>query len=365
MSFTIQLTIDQNIMHDMTAITIDNCAAIFTINDNVVEVTADVVGFHLLKLTNKSNTKFKIVSVKVGGCDLRKLLYLSYLETHTGQKLQPATELWEKNQTWVLPFGYPLSHWVASVEEKISDGTLGKNLLDDYCFYYPESIRLEPGKFPQIIQDFYEYNFNFTMVSKKSLNAIEIPYMRYCKEISNKSINDATNEISNNLELIMRNGLEYSMHNDNVKEFQPASDDSAWRIVWLKKNNQITKLVEQFPAVQKLIDCLNLNHWHAFIGVLPPGGFIYPHKDFVMHRLENKEFVYYQGCAQLYIPLQWPAGNYIKFANVGALAMESNDPMVINTDYFTHCVINDSDQTRYILGIRVHHDILNDCDFNF
>jgi hypothetical protein len=359
MNFSVQLTVDSDVTADDITIVVDDRSAEFTIKNQCIEVLACGVGFHVLRLTNNTHKRFNIGQVKINGCDLRKLIYLSYLENQIEQKFQPATELWESGQTWVLPFGYPVSGWIETVEQRIPNNLLGQNLLDNYCFYYPESIRLENSLLPQTVKDFYEYNFNFTMVDKSVADATKIPYMKYQKEISAELIEVANQEVQDNLEFIESVGTEYGQHNDNLKEFQK----SAWRILWLSKKKIKTSEFDKFPCIQKLIDSLDLDYWQAFIGVLPPGGFIYPHKDIDIQTLNNKQYENYRGCTQLYIPLSWPAGNYIKFAGAGTLSFESKKPMVVNTDHFTHSVVNVSDQTRYVLAIRSHNDIINNCSF--
>jgi len=74
----------------------------------------------------------------------------------------------------------------------------------------------------------------------------------------------------------------------------------------------------------------------------------------------NPEYENYQGCTQLYVPLAWPAGNFIKIAGAGILPMDE-ETLVINNDTFTHSVINASTQTRYALGLRVNKKIIHDC----
>ena len=123
----------------------------------------------------------------------------------------------------------------------------------------------------------------------------------------------------------------------------------------------MVETAEQFPAVTALLDSLALDQWYAFIGVLPPGGFIYPHRDFDTAKQNNDSYQEYKGCTQLYIPVYWPKDNYIKFADAGILNFESGQSVVINSDYYSHCLVNNSDQNRIVIGVRCHQDILKDC----
>ena len=360
MTFDIQLIVDQDILVDDISISVDNSIVPYTIKNQCITVLARDPGLHILKLTTHTNKKINIRQVKIGGCSLRKLIYLSYLITQSGKRFQPATELWEADQTWVLPFGYPLSYWLDTVEQQIANGYLGKNLFKNFYFYYPESIKFKNNQFPQMIQDFFKYNFNFTLIDKANPDIKKIPYMEYTKEIPTDLIEDTSKEIVENLEFIMSAGTTYGQQKDNIDEF----DSSLWRIIWLAKNKTLTEDSKKFPNAQKLINFLDLNYWHAFIGILPPGGFIYPHTDLDISKLNNKEFEEYQGCTQLYVPLLCKPGNYIKFAGGGTIELTIGQPMIINNDQFTHCVVNSSQHPRYVLAIRSHKDIFKDCNFN-
>ena len=58
----------------------------------------------------------------------------------------------------------------------------------------------------------------------------------------------------------------------------------------------------------------------------------------------------YGGCGQLYIPVNFKAGNYFKFNNIGLLPLTG--PMLINTQQFTHALINNSNEYRFAIGIH-------------
>jgi len=157
--------------------------------------------------------------------------------------------------------------------------------------------------------------------------------------------------------MVFEQGINYTQYSSNIEEYSK----SFWRVVWLKQNHKYgTDMAAQFDKVLNLIDSLDLDTWHVFIGVLPPGGFIYPHKDRDTHKATSDQYKFYQGCTALYIPIVWPEKNYIKFAGVGTLPIQQDQPMVINNDFFTHCVINDSQENRVVIGVRAHQDILAD-----
>lgn len=348
-------------------ITIDSCPVDFLISDNCISIAApDNFGFHLLKITSLSNKRFNIETVLVDGADLRKLLYLSWICNSDGTRMQPATECWEAGQVWILPYGNPLSFWISTAEKKITNDLYGKNLDDHYWIYYPDTIELSQHLFPDVLTDFFKYNFDFTAVPKSSEpDLLPIPYMEYSKDIPKILLNSVLKEFVDNRDYIEEHKSSYGQHSGNKKEFGDKLTGTEWVLFWLhhrlasddKKALYQTHL-DLFPATKELLTFLNHKYWSVFIGIVPPGGFIYPHSDNVHTvRADYEEF---QGCTQLYIPLQWADGNYIKFAGAGSPNL-SNGPMVINNDRFTHAVVNDSTQDRYILAIRCDKSIEKNC----
>ena len=346
----ISISITSDVVASDLAISIDNCPVDFEIIDHTVQITAPSrFGLYTLKIVNCSNNRIAINQVSINGSSLRKLLYLSWTTTASGQRIQPCTELWERDQYWTLPFGNPLSHWISVTETKIPNDYYGKDLSESFCIWYPDRLELS-DRFPQIIKDFFNHNFDFTIVSQSKFDHRHVPYIKFQGQLDSELLASATTEIINNTDIVLTQGTGYGQHADNQKEFN-LSDEKIWKRIWLKRREQPRDQQEQFSATWKLIDSLNLDIWSVFVGVLPPGGFIYPHTDNTTDKdLNNSPYV---GCTQLYIPIQWPENNYIKFNNAGILNMESG-PMIVNTDRFTHAVVNDSDQYRYVLAIGLN-----------
>jgi hypothetical protein len=364
MTFEIRLILDQSLQPEDITITVDDQPTIFAIDFNTLIIRQPHQGFlHLLKLTNITGKRFSIQQVQIGECDVRKLIYLSHIENPNGQRFQPATELWETGQVWVLPFGYPLSGWLELVEKKIVNDLFGKNLLEQFKFYYPQSLTLDAAQFPQMVRDFYQHNFGFTMLDHQDRDPVKIPYMNYRKSINSDLVSAAEQEVNSKLDYVMTHGLSYSQYKSNQQEYQFESTDQCWRIIWLSRDRVDTEAAALFPQIKQLVDSLDLDHWYVFVGLLPPGGFIYPHLDYNTNLASNSDYRSYQGCTQLYIPLSWPEHNYIKFAGAGVLSLESGQAMVINNDNFVHSVVNNSNQNRIVLSVRSHHKILNDCDW--
>lgn len=358
MTYVIQLYLDHALYQGDVEVYLDDQPVPYTATDRLLTVSGQHAGFlHVLQVVNRTQTKFGIVRVIIDDCDLRKLLYLSYVEDQQGQRRQPATELAGPGQRWVLPFACPVSGWLETVGRKLPNNVFGQDLLSRSCIYYPQSQILDQQKFPKMICDFYRHNFDFSIVDRDETDPCKIPFMRYNKPMNSLLLDQARQQIQDLMPMIFEQGVDYTQYSSNIEEY----NKSFWRVVWLKQNHRYgTDMAAQFDKVLNLIDSLGLDTWHVFIGVLPPGGFIYPHKDHDTHKATSEKYKFYQGCTALYIPMVWPEKNYIKFAGVGTLPIQQDQPMVINNDFFTHCVVNDSEENRVVIGVRAHQDILAD-----
>lgn len=328
----------------------------FSLTENGIFIYTDCVfGLHKLSLTSINPIKLEILQVFVNDCSLRKMLYLGWIENSNHQRFQPGTVIWEVGQTWHLPFGYPVSYWLELVETKFPNGVLGKDLNELYRIYYPDSVIVDSDRFPKIVTDFFSHNFNFTVIPKETATVEQIPYMWYKKSIPHELLGLVGQEVIKNIN--NSTAEPDKQRSQNQKEFGNKFDPN-WNAVFLYKCGKKLPITDDYPCVQSMIDLLELDCWTVFIGILPPGDFIYPHVDDTNN--SNPEYLNYLGCTQLYVPLMWPEGNFIKFAGVGILPMKDK-PLVINTDHFTHSVVNTSDQSRYVLGIRASTKIINDC----
>ena len=317
-------------------------------NNQYITVSNLVSGLHQLKIINLVDQRINVKQVLVDGCNLEKLLYLSWATTANGQRVQPNTELWESSMTWTLPVGCPLSNWIDVVGKQIRNNLYGQDLNNYYYLYYPNSIEITHPTVSPLVKDFYKYNYNFTAIDKHNVDLTQVPYMKYNREIPSALLENIVQDLHNNITV------------DEV------SASSNWKVWWLLKHNvqdmavTISEL-DRYPSIKQLLAHLKLDALHCFLGYLPPGAAIHPHIDDVnVHLQEN--YPSYQGCTQLYIPLEWPEGSSIKFAGAGTVPMHQG-PHVINADYLTHSAVNTGDQGRWVLAIRCHRDIANDCVF--
>ena len=339
--YTIQLYLDTALDYSDIDIQVDDEPVKFSIKGLVLELDATPQGFlHSLKLTSNTDKKFSINRVKIGDCDLRKLIYLSWMVDNAGKIFQPATQLWQAGQIWILPFGFPVSAWLELTEQKIPANLFGQDILSQYHVYFPSSLNLANSTFPQIIKDFFKLNYSFTIIDQSQIECM--PYVHYNKQIPKSQFELVRQEMFDQHNYIQSNGSKYDQYQANLQEYNIESDKNHWKIVWLYKKHSATEHLHLFPQVQKLITDLKLDCWHAFVGLLPPGSFIYPHRDLNNLQKTTSEYRDYRGCTQLYIPIECSRGNYIKFAGAGTLDLNQTGPMVINNDYFTHAVINNS-----------------------
>ena len=358
---TIELFVKDTIAPDDLEITADHKKVDFSVINNVISIASIKAGFHLLRVKLNVDKEITFEDVAIDGSSLRRLVHLSYIETESGALVQPATHIKNSQQTWILPFACPLSHWIDTVSRQLPREKFGQNLFDDYCFYYPDSIELSNPKFPTVIKDFFEQNYNATIIRKNQTDPTAIPYLRYQKEISPELLTAASREAEDNLDYIVAHGLKNAQRQENIAEYGDSLARKEWRVLWLHEQHAKTVFADLFPAMINLIDSLDIDCYASFIGLLPPNGFIYPHTD--TNYLDWDEYQHRKGCTQLYISLGWPKDCYIKFAGAGTLNLESGQPYVINNGYFTHAAVNNSDVPRFVLSVRADHSILNHCKF--
>lgn len=318
---------------------------IYLENKNIILDVPLNFGLHQLVIINKTNQRFAINRVETDGSSLRHLIYLAWSSTNKQKKIQPCNELWEKDQTWTLPFGYPLSHWMDIVSKKFPASIFGKNLYESYWIWYPQSIILDKN-IPGIVRDFFQYNFDFTVIDKKNYNVSQIPYFNFERGIDKKLISEAYDEVKNKIDTIRDLSKQTTQQNENRQEYL-INDNQEWKVFQLLYNKGPQMHREIFPACWRLIDSIlgkGFNVYNAIIGLLPPGGIVYPHMDYP-----------YKAWPQIYIPLHWPIGNYIKIAGAGIPDVQSNIT-VINNDSFVHSVVNTSNENRFVMSLHTSKD---------
>lgn len=307
----------------------------FYVKDNT-QIVIDELSVHGLHyLTFESDSMHEIDWVSIDGSYLRQCLYLSWGETDQ-QRIQPCTHF-NHNQRLIIPIGYPVSWWIGSAGSQIDDLKYGQDLSKYYQIYWPESIIL-PENFPPIIRDFYFYNHGFTAIEKNNRNP---PYQIIDFNFDGNVI---VKEISST------DWLQNNYHNPPSTNYDKAetSNKTAWEKIDIFRKDQGGWLLsdEVLPLTRSFLNNLPVKELlYGFIGRLRPGHYISPHRDkgySPAHRTESNQ-------GYLYCPLNWPNNNYFKMQNVGLLPIKSGCAIVTNIYDYYHCLVNNSNEDRYII----------------
>lgn len=293
-------------------------------------------GFNHLKIHLLDDNKFKITDVRVAGQSVRQTLYLSYIIDGSNIE-QPATELWKKNQIWIMPFIYPISTWISVVDEKFPANILGKNIFDDYKIYFPERITVSEKYIP-VVRDFFKYDFDFVAIKKTDLNQFNAPFEKYSIDIDAKTL---YNEIYNKLDLlrVTKGQTLYNMAEDPTFNL-----NDHWFTMNIYRHGQPVVDQALLPKTFEFLKNTGIEIDAATISVTPPGGYAVTHID----KRDETSDPRFRGCKQLYMPLNYPNGAMAKLHRVGMVPLE---PVVFNPQYYSHAVINDSDEHRIVLSI--------------
>lgn len=324
------------------AIKINDQDVAYSLANNTIRISCPLdMGIHQLHLRIKDGSRITIDNVFINSSGLRQTIYMSYIVTETGEMVQPATTLWEKTQTWVLPFGNPVSYWINLISQKIPPDMLGQDLSKKYNIIYPVKIKLQENCFP-LVTDFFEHNFDFFCRPIDETNFL--PQRKTNLTISDFDIQSALDEIDQNWQWIQDNQVvQYAGKEYN--DLESVAGIEPWLNLKIIADNKFLPESDRLPKVQQLIRSLSVNSIKkAHIGILPPGSIIAPHVDNIGLTEPGA-----RGCQTLYIPLRWPPGNYFKFSSGGLI--DSPEPWLINNSDHMHALINQSNQYRIILNI--------------
>jgi len=335
------------------SISLDKQSLDYSIVENKI-VLADPIdlGMHILRLQLlDNNSKVDIADVIINGSSLRQTLFFGFVEEDS-TRTQPATCVWKTTQEWVLPFMNPVSHWIGLLGEKLRKDALGTDLSRDYRIYIPESCSLD-DKFPPAITDFFKFNFDCVILHKDEVSVQNLPYELCTEEINIDGVYD---EIYRNIDLI-RSKLPIGTGQNfyNQKDDKNFDYGGCWFTVTIcrirdeNKNYHIAD-PDMLPLTYALVDSLNLDYDAITVSVSPPGTYAYTHIDKRAVGSDEK----FIGCKQLYIPLNYPEGAAIKFKNVGVLPQV---PTIMNPQYYSHAVVNDSNETRIVLSIIYNYKL--------
>lgn len=324
----------------------------FEICDNKITSELDFSGLAMLTIKLLTPGKVNFQNVYLDNVNIRQFLFLSWGELNS-ERIQPCTDLWEVGQTWVLPISNPLSLLISIAGEKFKNGELGTNLFEKYDIRYPESINVD-SSYPKLVQDFYKYNFDFYVHKKIDKGALyannNVPYYVLNFKFDAKALYQELNS-----------NYEYLINEEVIKPFQFGynQDDLGtnfdsklnWRTVYpyIPKKDQTNSLYDfaldknRLPLLFNFYQQLPTNTiYHSFISIMPPHSFIAPHIDVRKPSLP-------QGCAQLYFALNPSPDHFFKINSVGLVPL-IDQIVVVNNQNFTHAVVNQSSEPRYVIG---------------
>ena len=111
--------------------------------------------------------------------------------------------------------------------------------------------------------------------------------------------------------------------------------DYGW---YIDQNDTVRKEIKKiFPKDEDL----NLVNTYT----LPPGGWLFPHKDYAMDNM---------GLNKIYIAVKWKQGNVFGMYGCGELPVTQGDVFLINNYSLPHWVYNGSDENRIVLDISAN-----------
>jgi hypothetical protein len=323
----------------------------FEICDNKIISEIDFSGLAILTIKLLTPGKVNFQNVYLDNVNIRQFLFLSWGELNS-EKIQPCTDLWEVGQTWVLPISNPLSLLISLGIDKFNSWELGSNLFEKYDIFFPESIEIKES-FPKLIKDFFHYDFDFYAQKKVKKDELygnsKIPFFQFDYEYDKESL---YKELHDNYEYLI--GQEfykpYQLDYNKADEQNKFNPDLNWRTIYSylpKKQNSIDDFTldkNRLPLLFDFYKQLPLkNIYVSFIGILPPGGYIAPHKD-------QREGILPHGCTQLYFALNPSEDHYFKLNGVGSIPLDEKTTVVNNQNY-THTVINQGTEMRYAIGL--------------
>jgi hypothetical protein len=92
--------------------------------------------------------------------------------------------------------------------------------------------------------------------------------------------------------------------------------------------------------------------YEVYVNAIRPGGYLYPH-------IDNKKILYgkhREGLKdQIAIHLTNPEGYKFGFRGHGEVPKQIGVPTCLNTNKYMHCVMNNSNQTRYLVHMHGEH----------
>lgn len=349
---------DTNITDIFFSIKINGTGVDYAKNDNNITLRSDqiIVGINKLTITVLSELnqrKLKIEKFLLNDVLSRQTLFLAYSTVDN----EEFSNTWfdQTHNTITIPFGNPMSWWITHATKKIGLGRFGENLYENHNIYYPDSVIISE-EFPKMMQDWFKYNFDFTISPKNDLENIEqtrsVPYFLLDLDYDEHAL---YNELATNLSLVEDQKLSSSYNITNVYNAQEFANNY-WAIyaAILPKEmsskswrDSISLPREHFPIYHNLLDRIEdmgIKISYGFVSETTGKSFVAPH----VH--PQCDYSVYQ----ISLPIGWTKDSLFKLEGVGLLP---TDRCTVFNDYdFYHGTINPTENTRYVIGIN--------CDFS-
>lgn len=332
------------------SVMINNIEVPYQLTESAITIDTELdIGLHMLTIKLLSEGSVKVNDIKVNGVGIRQFLYLSWIDSN-GTKSQPATEIWNTEQVWCAPFSNPMSLLISTASEKFESSELGTNLYEKYKIYYPESIDIN-ASFPQLVKDYFKNNFDFHVYPKfldtDPFHKNSVPFFDFKFQYDFDNLHT---ELSNQKEYLLSQQTIPRQRKYNNSD-ATGDPDTNWCTVftypYLNKAQSVTDFIlnkDKLPELYKFYCTLPIKTiYGSFLGLLPPGGYISPHKDPIDDRTPG-------GCSQLYFAVNAKDGNLFKIHKVGLLPF-INNPVVFNNQNFTHALVNQSNEPRWVISI--------------
>ena len=329
---------------------IDDDPVSFSIKDNDIIIQSEKQpGFYLFKL--KSKFRIKILDVIMDGDSIRNMRWLSF--TKKGDNIfQPSDRINDPDEIWCLPLIYPLSSMYNYVLSKIPNGLYGSNLHEKYTFFFPQKIKIS-NNHPGVLQSYFKHDSCFGIASKDSSSIVlgaDVPFRTFDLAYDRAGIeNEIINAIKKQHLVFERKTLPHQTKLNSEEYGYP----NPWNYTFFMRSTSSGAITQRFELqgewknLLAMLENLKVKHIkHGFISILPKGSYIYPHCDSMDGRWNNDP-----DHIDLYVPLVSNQKVYFKFGNFGLVDLRY--PHFINNRRFAHSVVNDSDQDRFILSLKI------------
>jgi len=341
--FTIEIFYNRDVsVFDAVEVSIDKQICDHTISKDKISITQTLPqGIHKLRLTAYSDNEclLKITNVKINGDDIKHTIYLSYIEDQ-GKKIQPTTEIWKSGLTWTLPFGNPLSMWFVLTSKKFENGLYGSNLYERFVIYYPESVQVEDNH-PNVVKDYFKYDFDFTVINKSDLDITNIPFQYVDIGMSDVDFENCKNEILENIDKL--SDIQQYWHTDRKNQTDTAYDPKVWIRFPVIEMGEYTEVSEFLIQTRKLLESLDINNIeYAGIAMTKSKGAIKPHVD---DKIVDDTYRSLANYINLQFGITVNPGAKMKLAGIGLIPLDDG-AFILNNGIYNHSLVNDNDSLR-------------------